>query len=128
MRPRGAHYQEWFDDHKRGETLLMSISAITQPPVTYEEVVNLLATLPLERLNSVYDFALFLKYQPLVPIPETDIFGATQEEIRADEERWNQQFAESRGKLRALAHEAAEEFRSGRTKPMRFTSDGRLTQ
>ena len=106
----------------------MSISTMTHPPVTCEEVVNLLATLPLERLNSVYDFVLFLKYQPLAPIPETDMFGATQEEIRADEERWNQQFAESRGILRVLAHEAAEEFRSGRTKPMQFTSDGKLTR
>jgi hypothetical protein len=117
-----------FDDYKRGKTLLMSISTLTQPQVTYEEVVNLLATLPLERLNSVYDFVLFLKYQPLVPIPETDIFGATQEEIREDEERWNQQFAESRGKLRVLAHEASEEFRSGRTKPMQFPSDGKLAR
>jgi len=82
----------------------------------------------LKRLNSVYDFDLFLKYQPLAPIPETDIFGATQKEIRADEERWNQQFADSRDKLRALALEAAEEFRSGRTKPMQFTSDGGSVQ
>ncbi|MFZ2618619.1 MAG: hypothetical protein WA077_21750 [Anaerolineae bacterium] len=102
----------------------MSKFAMTQPPVTYQEVVNLLATLPLERLNSVYDFDLFLEYQPLVPIPETDIFGATHADIRADEERWNQQFADSRDKLSALAHEAAEEFRQGRTKPMQFAPDG----
>ena len=75
-------------------------------------------------MNSAYDFDLFLKYQPLAPIPETDIFGAKQEEMRADEERWNQQFANSRGKLRALAREAAEEFRQGRTKPMQFAPDG----
>ncbi len=74
-------------------------------------------------MNSAYDFDLFLKYQPLAPIPETDIFGAKQEEMRADEERWNQQFANSRGKLRALAREAAEEFRQGRTKPMQFAHD-----
>jgi len=50
-------------------------------------------------------------------IPEGDIFGETEDEVRADEEQWEKQFAASRDKLRAIAGEAAAEYRAGRTKP-----------
>ena len=59
---------------------------------------------------------------------EADLFGENKDQIRADEERWNQQFAASHDELRTMAHEAATEFRAGRTKPMAFTSEGRLVR
>lgn len=96
--------------------------------ITHQQVIDLVMTLPPDRLMSVYDFALFVKSHPLEPTPVTDIFGETEDEIRADEERWNQQFAASRDKLRDMAHEAAAEFRAGRTKPMEFTPEGRLAR
>ncbi len=97
-----------------------------QPP-TLEQVVDLVATLPPDRLASVYDFALFIKSHPLVPA-SADIFGETEDEIRADEAEWAQQFEASRERLRTIAREAAAEFRAGRTKPMGFTPEGRLVR
>ena len=96
--------------------------------ITHQQVVDLVMTLPPDRLSSVYDFARFVQSHPLEPTPTADIFGETADEVRADEERWDEQFAASREELRAMAREAAAEFRAGRTKPMEFTPEGRLAQ
>jgi hypothetical protein len=94
--------------------------------VTHQQVVDLVMSLPTDRLVSVYDFARFIKSHPLSST--ADFFDATEDEIRADEEQWDQQFAASHEELRAIAREAAEEFRTGRTKPMEFTPEGRLVR
>jgi hypothetical protein len=106
----------------------MDTQKLAQLTVTHQQIIDLVKTLPLERLRTLYDFVLFLKLQPVAPIDENDIFGESPAEIRADEERWNEQFAASREKLRALAFEAAAEFQSGQTKPMEFTPEGRLVR
>ncbi len=93
--------------------------------LTHQQVIDLVLTLPLERLRSVYDFALFLKQ---AQEPFTDIFGETVEEIQADEAQWKQQFSSSHEQMRAMAREVATEFRAGRTKPMEFTPEGRLAR
>ncbi|MCX6048359.1 MAG: hypothetical protein NT075_24925 [Chloroflexi bacterium] len=93
--------------------------------LTHQQVIDLVLTLPLDRLRTVYDFALFLKQ---AQEPFTDIFGETVEEIQADEEQWAQQFSSSREQMRAMAQEAAAEFRAGRTKSMEFTPAGRLAK
>ncbi len=59
---------------------------------------------------------------------ETDIFGETAEEIRADEEQWNREYPASRDQLRVMAREAAAEYRAGRTSPMEFAPEGRLAR
>lgn len=56
-----------------------------------------------------------------------DIYGETEDEIRADEEQWQREFAASREQLRAMVREAAAEFRAGRTRSMIFTTDRQLT-
>lgn len=91
--------------------------------VTRQQVIDLVMTLPPERLMSVYDFARFVQDHPL-----EDIFGETEDEIRADEEQWEQQFSASRDELRGIAREAAAEYRAGKTKPMEFTSEDRLAR
>lgn len=94
--------------------------------ITYQQVIELVKTLPVERLQSLYDFTLFLRQQPIVLTPETDLFGESAGEIEADEAQWQEQFAASREKLRSLAREAADEFRAGNTQPMEFSAEGRL--
>lgn len=89
--------------------------------ITHQQVIDLVMTLPSERLISVYDFVRFLQSYPLASA-EDDIFGETADEIRADEEKWEQQFAASRDALREIARDAAAEYRAGRTKPMAFTT------
>jgi len=64
----------------------------------------------------------------LAPLPEGDIFGESDDEILADEMLWNEQFSASREKLRELAYEAGIEFRSGKTKPMKFNDKSRLVK
>lgn len=96
--------------------------------VTYDEVIDLVKTLPENHLQSLYDFTRFLKQHPSSPVPETDLFGESLAEIEADEAEWQAQFATSRDKLRNLAREAAEEFQAGRTKPMQFSAEGRLVR
>ena len=81
--------------------------------VTRQQVIDLVMTLPNDRLISVYDFARYVQSHPLA-----DIFGETEDEIRADEEQWDQQFSESRDGLRTIAREAAAEYRAGETKPI----------
>ena len=90
--------------------------------ITAQQVADIVLTLPPDLLVSVYDFVLFVKQHPLAPEPESDVFGETPEEIRADEEQWDRKYAASRDQLRAMAREAAAEYRAGRTKPMEFTS------
>ena len=106
----------------------MQSPIISQSHITHQQVIELVKTLPDERLRSLYDFALFLKVQPAVPLVEPDIFGESEETIRADEEKWDEQFAATQDKLRAFAYEAATEFRSGQTAPMSFTEEGRLVR
>ncbi|MDI6794565.1 MAG: hypothetical protein QME81_17140 [bacterium] len=96
--------------------------------ITYQQVVSVVMTLPSDRLPSVYDFALFVKQHPLTSMSESDLFGENKDQICADEEQWDQQFAASHDELRTIAREVAAEFRAGRTKPMAFTPDGRLVK
>jgi len=77
-----------------------------------KKVVELVMALPEDRLASVYDFARFVQSHPLDGTLTNDIFGETTDEIRADEEQWEQQFAGSRDELRKMAHEAAAEYRA----------------
>ena len=96
--------------------------------VSYQEVVDVVMTLPVDRLASVYDFARFVRAQALDVTESTDIFGETEDQIRSDAEQWDQEFAASREQLRLMAREAAAEYRAGRTMPMTFTEEGRLAR
>lgn len=80
--------------------------------------VTTITTLLEECLQSVYDFTLFLKRQPVELTSEADLFGESVAEIEADEAKWQEQFDASRDQLRRMAREAAAEFRAGRTQPM----------
>jgi hypothetical protein len=96
--------------------------------ITSQQVIDLVMTRPPDRLASIYDFAMFVKGHPLPSSSEFTPFGETEEEIQADEERWDLQFAESRDELRMMAREVAADYRAGRTKAMDFTPDGRLVR
>jgi len=96
--------------------------------ITPQQVMDVVLALPPDRLASVYDFALFVKAHPLSAAPEGDVFGETEDDLRADEEQWDQQFAASRDRLRRIAHEAAADYQAHQTQPMKFTADGRLAQ
>ncbi len=92
--------------------------------VTRQQVVELVMTLPADRLVSVYDFVRFVQSHPLEAASIPDIFGETADEIHADEQQWAQQFAASRKDLRAMARDAVADYRAGKTRPLEFTSEG----
>ena len=94
--------------------------------ITREQVIELVKTMPAERLGSLYDFALFLQSRPVFPPGFVDVFGASVEEIVADEALWDEQFAASADKLLHLAEQAVDEYRAGQTSPMEFDEKGRL--
>lgn len=96
--------------------------------ITRENVIDLVRSLPADRLLSLYDFALYLKTRRPVIGSEGDIFGESGQDIRADEMWWDEQFARSESKLLRLAEEAAEEYNTGHTTPMEFDEHGRLQQ
>jgi hypothetical protein len=101
----------------------------TQPTIQaaeYEKTLtSILQTLPIERVEQVVDFARFIQWQELAQrgvLHEDE----TEEEVRAENERWDTTFAASRDKLRRLAREAREDIQAGRTMAMTFTEDDRI--
>lgn len=94
--------------------------------ITREQVIELVKTMPAERLGSLYDFALFLQSRPTFPPGFVDVFGASMEEIVADEALWEKQFAATADRLLLLAEQAANEYHAGQTSPMEFDEKGRL--
>ena len=103
----------------------METQAALQPVVYEQTLMSIVRTLPIEHVAQVVDFARFMQSQVL----SNDVFiskDETEEEIRADNERWDATFAASRDTLRMLANQAREEIRAGRSRPMIFTDDGRI--
>ncbi len=94
--------------------------------ITHEHVIDLVRSLPADRLSSLYDFALYLKLRRPLTSDEEDIFGESIEDILADEAWWDEQFERSQDQLLRLAEEAAEEYRTGQTTPLEVDEQGRL--
>jgi hypothetical protein len=88
--------------------------------ITHQQVIELVKTLPAERLSTFYDFARFLKESSGATAIETDLFDESIEDIAADEAWWDEQFVQSEDTLLLLAKEAVEEYRVGKTTPLDF--------
>lgn len=102
---------------------------MTTASVTHQQVIELVKMLPQERLQSLYDFTVFLKQQSTSLTPETDLFGESGEEIEDDEARTGKNSLRLR--VRACARwrgETKEDYLAGRTKPMEFDANGRLVR
>lgn len=96
--------------------------------ISRQQVIDAVNSLPDERLQSLYDYTLFLRLQSAPLAPEADLFGESAAEIEADEAVWQAQYAASRSNLRQMAREAAADYRAGTAKPMRFSEEGRLVE
>lgn len=81
--------------------------------ITYEQVIDLVKSLPADRLSSLYDFARYLKESAPDQDETADLFGETPEEIEQDEAWWDAQFERSGDTLLRLAEEAVDEYRAG---------------
>lgn len=84
-------------------------------------IAEIAATMPLARLVQLYEFALFLKTNPL---PAEETF----EQIIEDEALWDAQFAATPDdKLAALVARVEEEINAGNTLPM-FDEHGKFIE
>ncbi|MCL5996205.1 MAG: hypothetical protein M1546_09120 [Chloroflexi bacterium] len=89
--------------------------------VTYEQVIERVKALPLDKLPSVYDFVGYLAAQTesgAVP----PWLNASEAQMRAEDEVWDAILAADPDKLRRLAERAAEAYRAGQTSGI--NSDG----
>lgn len=94
--------------------------------ITYHQVIELVKTIPADRLASLYDFARFLKVKSLPSDDYVDIFGESRDEIEADEAWWTEQFDHSETTLLRLAKEAANEYQAGDADLIEFDENGRM--
>ena len=94
--------------------------------ITHQQVIDLVKTLPVERLQSLYDFTLFLRQQPVVLTPETDLFGESAVKTEGDEPQCEEEFVLSGERFAGLGWDTSDEFRAGGTQPMEFSAEGRL--
>jgi len=87
--------------------------------------INIIRTLPPERIAQLIDFARFLEAQTLV---EELAAAESPAEIEAEIAKWNALLAseEAQDLLDKLAGEALEEHKVGQTRTMRFTCEGRI--
>jgi len=92
----------------------------------YEQaLINIVRTLPVERVVQILDYARYVQSQTIEDFGFLDD-DETEEEILADEARWDAQFAATQDDLKKMADKVRAEIRAGCTMPMVFTKDGKL--
>ena len=89
----------------------------------YEEILmNIVRSLPAERVIQILDYARYIQSQTDKLITKDE----TEEEIIADEEHWNSQFAATQDGLKKMADKVRADIHAGRSMPMVFTKEGRI--
>lgn len=106
----------------------MSGQANSQTAVYERTLLDIVRTLPADRITQLVDFARFLEAQSLAD--ELALGEANLAEIEAENARWDSLLAtdESQDLLEKLAGEALDEYQSGQTKTMGFTKKGRIAR
>lgn len=87
-----------------------------------QELIRIIHTLPVERIAQVIDFARYIESQTHEDFISLD--NEQEEDILADEARWDEQFATTQDGLKRMAEHVRQEIRAGRTKAMKFTKSG----
>lgn len=104
---------------------MMKTRASSQVMEYERTLLDIVRTLPPKRIAQLLDFARFLEAQALME----ELTGAeSATEVEADIAKWDALLASKKAQdvLDKLADEALEEHRAGRTRPMRFTNEGRI--
>lgn len=107
----------------------MTMTATVELTAIEAELIQIVRTLPPERVAQLVDFARFLAYQATQASNGWDEEEAAQEaDLRADEERWERLLSRPEAKelMLKMAQEALEEHRTGQTLDITVTEDGRL--
>ena len=89
----------------------------------YEEILmNIVRSLPAERVIQILDYARYIQSLTDKLITEDE----TEEEIIADEEHWNSQFAATQDGFKKMADKVRSDIRAGRSMPMVFTKEEKI--
>jgi hypothetical protein len=105
---------------------MMKVKTALQPSAYEQALISIVRTLPVERIVQILDYARYIQSQTVEDFGFLDD-DETEEEILADEARWDAQFAATQDDLKKMADKVRAEIRAGRTMPMVFTKDGGLT-
>jgi hypothetical protein len=103
---------------------MMKVKTALQPSAYEQALISIVRTLPVERIVQILDYARYIQSQTIEDFGFLDD-DETEEEILADEARWDAQFAATQDDLKKMADKVRAEIRAGRTMPMVF-KDGRL--
>jgi hypothetical protein len=96
-------------------------------PFLFEQaIINIVRKLPIERVVQILDYARYIQTQTGEDFGFLED-GETEEEIIADEARWDTQFAASQEGLKKMANKVRTEIQAGHSAPMFFKKDGRIT-
>jgi len=103
----------------------MGMQTVLQPSAYEETLISIVRTLPVERVVQILDYAHYIQSRTI------EDFGLleddeTEEEIMADEARWDAEFAATQDGLKKMADKVRADIQAGRTMPMVFTKDGRI--
>ena len=103
----------------------MKVKTALQSSAYEQALINIVRTLPVERVVQILDYARYVQSQTIEDFGFLDD-DETEEEILADEARWDAQFAATQDDLKKMADKVRAEIRAGCTMPMVFTKDGKL--
>jgi hypothetical protein len=94
-----------------------SAQSVTHEQVSYQQVVEVLKTLPADKLSSAYDYLRFLQQQAVL---DNWPFDATPEEMAADDAEWDSllQTEASQRWMERAAEEVRTETAAGQTLPL----------
>ena len=93
---------------------------------SYEQLlIDIVRALPAERVAQILDFARYVQTQTAEDFGVPDE-PESEQEMLADEARWDAQFEATQDGLQKMASRVRSEIKAGRTMPMRFTRDGRI--
>ena len=91
----------------------------------YEQaLVKIVRELPVERVTQILDYARYIQSRTTEELGLLD--DETEEEILADEARWDAQFAATQDSLKRTADRVRADICAGRTERMVFTKGGKL--
>jgi DNA-binding GntR family transcriptional regulator len=115
---------------QRLENHVMDVHLQSQPFDYAREVASLVAKMSVERAAQVYDFVRFLQSQPTslsaFPLDDDDWLADSEEQMQAEDARWDATYDRHQEQFSALAAAARAEIAAGITQPM-FLDDGNVT-
>lgn len=102
----------------------MHNTAARQPSDFARAIAEIVAVMPVERASQVYDFVRFLQNQ--TAREAEDWLDDSEEEMLAEDARWDQAYRQRRDQFAALRDTARAEIEGGTTLPM-FDDEGEVS-